>query len=226
MLRFLLCSIFVFISITSSAQELFQIPLSKQLSESNAIIMGTYQGSFPKKLSDGSVVTNVSFKLEKSVGLGSRQLLNKNSFSFVYDGGTWQGIDYPNKLKPRFVVGRRYIVLLRKGEYDFYPLNERLGVYNVIGRNGEDAVISQAFPDNPKFGANSFSTFNLWISSIYGEGLKGIGTDKDIFHKKTAGRKIASVDNSRESSEYKIHIYWLALLFGLLGAAQLRKSKV
>lgn len=226
MLKFLLCTISFLFSVNVSAQELFQIPLSKQLSESNAIIMGIYQGSFPKKLSNGSVVTNVSFKLEKSVGLGSRQLMNKNSFSFVYDGGTWQGIEYPNKLRPRFVEGRRYIVLLRKGEYDFYPLNERLGVYNVIGRSGEEAVISQAFPDNPKFGSNSFSTFNLWISSIYGEGLKGIGTDKDIFHKKKGGRKIASLNVSSESNEYKIHIYWLALLFGLLGAAQLRKSKV
>lgn len=225
MLKFLVLSIFISITFNLKAQELLQVPLSKQLSESNAIIMGTYEGSFPKKLSNGEVVTNVSFKLEKSVGLGSRELLNKNSFSFVYKGGVWQGIDYPNKIRPTFIKGRKYIVLLRKGDYEFYPLYSRLGVYNVIGREGEEEVISQAFPKNSRFGANSFSTFNLWVASIYGDSLKGIGSDKDIYVNKSNERKIASIEEKQEAKKYHISIFWLVILFGLLGAAHLRQTK-
>lgn len=70
MIRFAL-GIFLFLfSLTGHGAQLFEIPLSKQLSESNAIIMGEYQDSYVKKLSNGKVVTNVAFKLDKSVGLG------------------------------------------------------------------------------------------------------------------------------------------------------------
>ncbi|AYF43186.1 MULTISPECIES: hypothetical protein [Halobacteriovorax] len=213
-------------SLTSYGAELFEIPLSKQLSESNAIIMGVYQDSYVKKLNNGKIVTNVTFKLEKSVGLGNRKQLSKNSFNFVYNGGQWQGINYPNENMPRFVKGRRYIVLLVKGEQEFYPFYDRLGVYTVIGREGEEEVVSQAFPANDTFGANSLSTFSLWVSTVFGESLEGLGSDKDIYKNKKSGRRIASINEEKsKNTAYKIPVYWLVIIFGLLGAAHLRKTK-
>lgn len=227
MIKFALGIFLFLLSFTGHGAQLFEIPLSKQLSESNAIIMGEYQDSYVKKLSNGKVVTNVTFKLDKSVGLGNKKQLSKNSFSFVYEGGQWQGINYPNENKPRFITGRRYIVLLVKGEQEFYPFYNRLGVYNVIGRTGEEEVVSQAFPANDTFGANSYNTFNMWVSTVFGEGLEGLGSDKDVFKNNESGRKIASVDDGSSpiTTGYKIPIYWLVIIFGLLGAAHLRKTK-
>lgn len=227
MVKTLLQSILCLLSFSILAQELLQVPINKQLSESNAIIMGEFQGSYTKKHSNGEVVTNVSFKLEKSLGLGSRELLNKNSFSFVYKGGVWQGIEYPNKNQPRFRVGEKYIVLLRKGQYDFYPLYDKLGVYKVLGRKGEELVVSQAFPSNDNFGSSSFRTFNLWVNSVFGEELKGISSDKHIYvTTKKQQRKIASLESEEANrNQYRIPIMWLVVLFGLLGAAHIRKTK-
>lgn len=67
----------------------------------------------------------------------------------------------------------------------------------------------------------------MWVSTIFGEGLEGLGSDKDVFKNNESGRKIASVDDGSSpiTTGYKIPIYWLVIIFGLLGAAHLRKTK-
>lgn len=228
MLRLL---ILTFLSVTVSAK-LFPVPFSKQLSEADGIIYGVFLGEGSKKLPDGKIVTEASFKLNKTVGLENRYLVNKKLFKIQFDGGEWQGLRHQNRTAPQFIVNKAYVVLIKKGQYAFTPYMDRLGAYEVIYEVIDDqetlGVKSLAFPEHPKLGFIPYRTFDILVHSAYGSYMSETSANQFVYiPKKDIERTPGSIDEEESPVKKKgqMNALWFALILGLLGAYKMRKTR-
>ncbi len=203
-------------------------PLSfeKQLKSSEGVILGQFLGSNSKRLRDGKIVTEVNFKVVKSVGIDQRFMLNTNFFKFYFDGGVWNGVEVRNLNKPLFQKDSDYVVLLEKTSFGFKLHNDKSGVYDLIENARESSVVSQAFPTHPEYGSASIDQFNLWVRIVHGNYLEEIHSDRYIHRgKKRDGRAPASLTEKQSEKKSSIHIIWYAVLLGVFGALHIRSRK-
>lgn len=217
--------ILIFVSSTQ-AMKLFPIPITKQLNESDGVIFGEFLGDSYKRMHNGKIVTESSFKIIKSVGITEKYLINKSLFRVYYDGGVYNGFRYNNESAPRFKEGKSYMVLLKRTSYGFKPYMDKLGVYDLKSDRESTHLISQAFPKHPKIGIVPYNTFDLWIRTVYGSYMDSTHSDKFVYMpKKDTGRHPASTFQAEAEDETKIGIFWVALIFGFLGAMRLRQLR-
>lgn len=210
------------------ANKLVPIPITKQISEADGVILGEFNGKIYKKDREGKVLTEASFRILKSAGVNSRYLVNRNQFSIHYDGGVWQSLVYENENAPEFVEGSQYVILLERDNFGYKPYFDKLGVYDFYGKNDETIISSVAFPAHPGLGEVSFKTFDIWVRTSFGSYLSDIPTDKHISekeHQDQHKRSIASEDDQEGVEVPSVNIFWLAVIFGLIGAARIRRVK-
>lgn len=204
------------------ATSFIPVPLDRQLKSSYGVIHAVYKGSNYKKLSDGQVVTNASFRVLQSSGLKSSEIINKNDFKVIYPGGKWQGLVYNVPGSPTFTEGEEVVLLLSKGSRGFMVNNLKMGKYEIFEEDGVRYLGSSAFRSHPKLGKISFSDFERKLFSYFGSDFQSKHHDKYIANtnsSKKTGRKVASVDVENEDVKSNgMSIYWLVLIFGLMGS--------
>lgn len=211
----------LFVSV-SFATTFVPMPLDRQLKSSYGVIHAVYQGSNFKKLSDGQVVTNASFRILQSSGIKSSEIINRNDFKVMYPGGKWQGLVYSVAGAPTFYEGEEVVLLISKGSRGFVVNNLKMGKYEIFEEDGKRFLASSAFRSHPKLGKISFSEFERKLFTYFGSDFQTSHHDKYIANtkkKKDIGRKIASVEEeSNETNTNSMSIYWLVLIFGLMGS--------
>jgi hypothetical protein len=216
---------------TAYAEHLVPVPFVKQLSESDGVLLGEFKGKSYKRMHDGKVVTESSFLIDKTIGIDSRYLVNKNIFKIYYDGGVYQDMHYDNENAPEFEEGREYVIVLKRDSFGYRPYMEKLGAYTITYNRDNNFLISQAFPEHPNLGVIPLNRFNMWVRSVYGSSLGQKISDKytNIEMKARAHqqRSPSSVEEEKSLSanESTIGIFWVALIFGFLGAARMRKVR-
>lgn len=206
----------------ANATTFVPLPLDRQIKTSYGVIHAIFQGSNYKKLSTGEVVTNASFKILETSGIKSHEIINRNDFKVIYPGGKWEGLVYQVPGAPEFKEGEEVVLLLNKGSRGFTVNNLKMGKYEVYEDEGKMYLGSSAFRSHPKLGKISFSDFERLLSTNYGAGFQSFHHDKYIANtgkEKKVGRSIASEDQMvQEEDRSTMSIYWLVLIFGLMGS--------
>ncbi len=212
---------------TSLAAQIFPIPMKKQLNEADGVILGEYLGQVYKKDHEGKILTEASFKILKSAGIGNRYLVNKNVFTIHYEGGEWQELIYENPNAPEFALSSQYIILVQRDSFGFRPYYDKLGVYDYEGRGDQFRLISMAFPDHPNLGKIPYRSFDIWVRTTFGDYLTNYHTDKFVYEvkRKEVGRAIASYDEEKSADGTSVNILWFSVLFGVIGAMRMRRVK-
>ena len=222
----------VFSVMLTSLMGTVYVPVSayRQMKESEAVVQGIYNSKTYKKLSNGKVVTELSFKIVKAVGIPRKDIINKNEFKIIMSGGYWGGLKYHIPGSPVFTKGEEIIALLNRVDRAYWLHNLALGSYRIKRVAGEKRVISYVFPNNKKIGSLGYDEFLREIVKAYSVELAHLPLETEIligsknpYNKmgsvvKARGRKIASLDeNVKEESEENT-IIWPILLLGFLGA--------
>ncbi|EQC43307.1 hypothetical protein [Bacteriovorax sp. Seq25_V] len=215
------------LNLAISATQIFPIPMKKQLNEADGVILGEYLGQVYKKNHEGKILTEASFKILKSAGIGNRYLVNRNVFTVHYEGGEWQELVYDNPNAPRFALNSQYVILVQRDSFGFKPYYDKLGVYDYEGRGDQYQLISMAFPDHPNLGKIPYRSFDIWVRTTFGDYLEDYRSDKYVFEdsKKELGRAIASYEDEKASESSSVNILWFSVLFGVIGAMRMRRVK-
>lgn len=213
----------------------YPLPLEKQLTESQAVIKGEYQGATYKKAAGGEIVTVASFKILESMGLKDNEVLNRSDFKIIFPGGKWNNMIYTIDGAPRFTQGEQSVLLLNKSKYGFVLNGLSLGKYDIVKKDGVVGLASAIFPNHPKLGFIELNTFNQGLTARYGKKLTSVTSDrafsltlasnvrmpastgdKAVF--KRRGRSPASAyEASHQASTESISTFWLICLFAVLG---------
>ncbi len=222
----------IFLTFTLSSYDCWSMlkPISfeKQLKASHGVIYGQFLGSNMKRLRDGSIVTEVSFNVVKSVGIEQRYMLNTKFFKFHYEGGEWNGLVHKNPFKPNFQPEAEYVVILDKTAFGFKLYDDKNSVYDVVSNMRETSLVSQAFPTHPEFGSATMDQFDLWVRIVHGSYLEAIHSDRYIHRGKGVSKRApATIDDqvNEPTKKTNIHIIWYAVVLGVLGAFHIRSRK-
>lgn len=203
------------------------LSLKKQLNEIDGVIRGVYRGETYKRTDEGLVITEASFSIIESSGIPPSKIINKNDFRVNFSGGKYQGIVYHVIGSPTFKKNEEVVLLLKKVGGLFFIYNLSQGKFFISTKNKKEFLVSN-FLKKANGGDLALLRFNKLLKKRFGSPLTSFNPDtyvykrKSFFNKRiptaTTGRSPASVKEKSENSENgKTSVYWLLLIFTLLG---------
>ncbi len=147
------------------------IPFDEQIKEADGIIVGHYLRSKPIQLENGSVATQMIFKMNLEYGVQS-EFFGMEEVIVHFPGGTIDGRVFKVETTPDFVSGEN-VVLMIKNSYDrFWALNSGLGAFKLVNYGKNKVLINSIHPDNAQFGQVKLDDFEKSVREIKGTGLK------------------------------------------------------
>ncbi|WP_372654804.1 hypothetical protein [Halobacteriovorax sp.] len=221
------------------------IPLSleKQMENADGVLRGKFKGVEYRKISDNKIITEATFSIVESVGVKQSEIINKNNFKVIYPGGKWQNLDYRVSGTPSFKDDEEAILILKKTSLGYTVKGLGMGKYEVVKNEDNEFYKSSVFPNHVSLGEISKNSFETVILNEFGTDMKSVKSDKFVnvpvryIEKKssTSGRFPASVGRSpgsenldQSEEDNSGNPIWIAIIFGLLGAASvysIRRSK-
>ncbi|MBG09350.1 MAG: hypothetical protein CME68_11365 [Halobacteriovoraceae bacterium] len=205
--------------------------VESQMNSSTSIILGEFKSKVYKRLHGKKVVTEYSFAIKKSIGLRNDDVLNKNNFKVFLSGGIWLGTPTKNFKELDLKKGEDYLVFLAKSNEGFFFNNPTKGVFDVK-------------KDKKGVSFNTLIDHKNKLSFSYDDGFKEKAEDfyeerfvdfrvKKYFIKEAAkerkpkkrGRLPASTVEEGSEKKEDNHIFWLVLVFSLLGCYQVIHRK-
>lgn len=225
-----LIGLFLFM-MTFQLQATTYIPLGldKQLDEADAVIEGTFQGQHYQRLGSGEVVTVASFKMDQSAGLAESETYQMNSFPVMFPGGKWQDIRHHIPGGPKFQMGEKVVLLLKKTQHGYFLSNFGLGKYQLSTEDNLTYLQSAVFPHHPKLGRISYKKFSNKVANKWGQPLERMELNKYVAvpkKKKETSRSPASLDEPRaEVHEKQDPIGWFIFALGMLGVLSIYLSR-
>lgn len=205
--------------------------VESQLSSSTSIILGTFSSKVYKRLHGKDVVTEYSFKIKKSIGLNNDEVLNKNNFKVLLSGGVWLGNRTRNFKELDLKKDKDYLVFLKKRRDGFFFNNPFAGVFSV--KESKRGVSFKSLAGHKNRLSFSYNEgFKSKAEELYKEGFVDFNVKKYFIKKavngegqRRRGRLPASkVEKAREKKDDN-HIFWLVLVFSLLGCYQVIHRK-
>lgn len=149
----------LFFIIESNSTTFMPVSFETQISESDAVLEGTFLRKQYKKNQKNEVVTDAFFKIKGLAGIKLSEITNNNEFKVTYQGGIWQNIHYKVMGSPEFKKGENVIILLNKQSDGYWIHNLKLGQYNIKKNNESTQVVSSVFPFHPKHGKINYDRF-------------------------------------------------------------------
>jgi hypothetical protein len=209
----------------------FQVQnVDQQLRHADGIFIGHYLKKAYVQLEDGSIATQMVFKMQKELGLQS-ELLGMDEVFIHYPGGKWKDRIVEVQGLPDFIPGEKVVIFTRSVDNRYWGLNLGMGTYKVI-RYGKDAMmVNSIFPADPKMGQLKLDEFEKVVRQVKGGSLKIVSTlqypterEQDTRtpasqpegkNRTVAGGAEAGENNRAETG---IHPMWLLAFLGFLGA--------
>lgn len=204
-------------------------PVEQQIRESDGIFQGHYLKRKTIKLENGSLATQMVFKMTKEVGLQS-DFFGMDEVIVHYPGGTFEGKTVQVEGVPRFVPGEKVVLFIRNVENRYWGMNLGFGSFKMINYGKEVMLVNYIFPKNPQVGQIKYLEFENTVKEIKGSSFKVVQSlqyptapAKSVAQRMPASerqnRSIASksvgMDNSEEAPGF--NIFWLIMIFGIVG---------
>lgn len=185
-------------SLNSMATTFIPVPIKDKVADSDVIIFGSYQGKNYKKNNQGKVVTEITFKVNKSVGLSFNQLSANNYFKFQVPGGVWGDRTHTVYGVPKFKDGDKSekVMLLKSNHGEYWVHHFAAGKFNLIEKDGKKLLQSDIFGTQKNVGLIEYNEFEEILKrSHFKQALQTQQSEKHVAkanNKKEIDRQIAS----------------------------------
>jgi hypothetical protein len=226
--------------IGSTYATIFSIqPIEQQIKESDGLFQGNFLRKKTVQLENGSLASQMVFKISKEVGLQS-EFFGMDEVIVHYPGGTFEGKTVKVEGVPEFVSGEKVILFIRSIDNRYWGMNLGFGTYKVINYGKEVVLVNYLFPAHPQVGQVSMQYFENAIKEIKGSNLKVVqNLNSPVINKQTSlqrmpsserqNRSVAATSNQLENQEERpgLTIFWLVVALGLLGGVfRMTRQKV
>jgi len=205
--------------------------MDEQISDADGIIMGHYLRSKSVQLEDGSLATQMIFKMNKEVGMQS-ELFGLDEIIIHYPGGTMGDQTVKVEGVPNFISGEKVVIMVKSSHDRFWGMNLGFGTFKVINYGKERMVVNTLFPNDRRVGQVNLEQFEKNVKRIKGSGLKVVRapeypTEKHAVERLPASeieeegknRAIASIDEAEENITGRpvFNTAWLVFILAILG---------
>lgn len=211
----------------------FQVqPVTQQIREADGIIQGHFLRSQPVKLENGSIATQMIFKMNKEIGMQS-ELFGMDEIIIHYPGGKIGDVITSVEGVPKFIPGEKVVVMVKSYEDRFWGMNLGFGSFKVINYGNEKLIVNTIFPKNRVAGQMKMEDFEKQVRLIKGSRMKvvyapGYPSEKIKNGERAPAstleegknRAIASKTDQGENgmaTEEGLNPFWLVLLLAILG---------
>ncbi len=209
-------------------------PIEQQIRESDGVFLGHFLKKKTVELEDGSLATQMVFKINQEFGLQS-DFYGMDEVLIHYPGGSLADRHVKIEGVPHFTSGEKVVLFIKSVDNRYWGMNLGFGTFKVINYGKENVLVNYIFPNHPEVGQVKFQNFETALKSIKGVGLKLVqSTQYPINSAKTSqlnrvpastslvegqNRSIASkTDQSdNQSDQSKVNIFWLVLVMGFAG---------
>lgn len=201
------------------------VGLEEQLKESDGILIGHYLKSKVVQLENGTIATQMIFKMNREWGFQS-DLFGIDEIIVHYPGGQFEDKETLVHGVPSFIVGEKVALLAKNVDNRLWGLNLGLGSFKVINYGNETMLINSLFPNDAKLGQVKLLEFELKVKEIKGSNLKTVvlsHIDGSRYPASVSDGKKRAIASGTEPLENKdarptISVYWLVVLLGVAGA--------
>lgn len=223
--------LFLLLSLPVSATVFQKQPVEQQIKESDGIMIGHYLKSKSIKLDDGSVATQMIFKMNKEYGLQS-DLFGMDEVIVHYPGGKMDGMEVSVEGVPKFVPGEHVVLMIKSMQDRYWGMNLGFGTFKVVNYGNETMIVNTIFPEDRNVGQVKLADFEKSVRTIKGSGLKVVmapayptePVENNIERAPASvdegkNRSIASKSEQVENSEDQPHlsVFWLVAFLAVLG---------
>lgn len=206
-------------------------PIEQQIRESDGLFQGNFLKSKTIELEDGSLATQMIFKMSKEVGLQS-DFFGLDEVIVHYPGGKLKDKHVKVEGVPEFVTGEKVVLFIRNIDNRYWGMNLGFGSFRVINFGKEVVLINYIFPQHPQVGQINYQHFEHLVKKIKGSRLKVVQSlqypttlDPSIVGRTPAAeiegqnRAIATKSEQLDNQEDQpsLSIFWLVMALGITG---------
>jgi hypothetical protein len=200
-------------------------PIEQQIKESDGIFLGHYLKKKSVKLEDGSLATQMYFKMSKEVGLQS-EFFGLDEIIVHYPGGKLGDQHIHVEGVPKFVQGEKVVLFIKNINQRYWGMNLGFGSFKMVNFGKETVLVNTIFPDLPKIGQVKWGDFELAVKSIKGLNLRTIDSferEQIVPNRLPASegqnRSLASVSEEAQNNHEApiLNIFWLVVILGIAG---------
>jgi hypothetical protein len=206
-------------------------PIEQQITEADGVFQGNYLKSKTIELDNGSLATQMIFKMTREVGLQS-DFFGMDEVIVHYPGGKLRDKHVKVEGVPEFVPGEKVILFIRSIDNRYWGMNLGFGSYKVINYGNETVMINYIFPLHPQVGQVSLQHFEKLVKKIKGSNLKVVKTmqyptapDQVQVNRlpasefegqnRTVASKSEQLDNQEDQPN--LNVFWLIIALGVIG---------
>jgi hypothetical protein len=207
-------------------------PIDQQIKEADAIMVGHYLRSQSVRLEDGSIATQMIFKMNHELGIHADHF-GTDEIIIHYPGGQIDQEVMQVEGVPKFYPGEKVALMIKATPDRFWGMNLGFGTFKIINYGKDHILVNTIFPDDNKVGQIKFDEFLNKIKKIKETQLKVVKSDiPDVPQNfiTSADRQPASVGEngkkrsiaSEEFQSDNIHrpqvsVLWLVIILAVMG---------
>jgi hypothetical protein len=204
--------------------------VDQQLRQADGVFIGHYLKKTYIELEDGSIATQMVFKMKKEIGLQS-ELLGMDEVFIHYPGGKWKDKIVEVEGLPDFIPGEQVVIFTRSIHNRYWGLNLGMGTYKIVRYGDNSMMVNTIFPHNPQMGQLKLEDFEKTVRLIKGSYLKVVSaqqypieTDKELRMpaslREAKNRTVAGGSDQGENraAETGFQPMWLLFFLGFLGS--------
>lgn len=224
--------LFLFLISLPVSATVFQVqPVDQQIKESDGVIIGHYLRKKSIKLDDGSVATQMIFKMKKELGMQS-DLFGMDEIIVHYPGGTIDDVTVRVEGVPSFIPGENVALLIKSNSDRYWGLNLGMGSFKIVNYGNETLIINSVFPSDRRVSQFKLHEFEKSVRAIKGSSLKVVTTPSyptendgqqavrmpasvEEGKNRAIASKTEEEENEKESTGFSN--FWLIMLLALMG---------
>ena len=206
-------------------------PVTQQIKESDGIVIGHYLKSRPVHLDDGTLATQMIFKVNKEFGIQS-ELFGMDEVIIHYPGGQMGEQVVKVEGVPAFIPGEHVVLMIRSHEDRYWGMNLGFGTFKVVNYGNEPMIVNTLFPEDRRVGQIKLEDFEKSVRNIKGSHMKVVRSqqypsEQDPSQSNRApasvsegkNRAIASDTEGMDNEEDRpgFSTFWLVAFLAVLG---------
>ncbi len=205
-------------------------PIEQQIKESDGIFQGNFLRSKGVELENGSIATQMIFKMTKESGLQS-ELFGMDEIIVHFPGGRVKDRTVKVDGVPEFIPGEKVVLFIRNVSNRYWGMNMGFGTFKVVNYGKQTILVNSVFPHHPQVGQVAIEYFEKAVKDIKGSNLKVVHsefypTNPDQAQLRAPAsiveegqnRSVASKSEESENDGSKpINMLWLIVLLGFSG---------